>query len=305
MSSPIDLSRLPAPDIIEALDYEQIFAERKASLLALTPADRRAEVELTMTLESEPLTIQLQESAYRELVLRNRINDAARAMMLAFARGSDQEQIGANFNTKRLVITEADNSASPPIAEVLEEEDAYQLRIQEAFDGLSVAGPGAAYEMLARGASGKVRDARCVSPAPCEIVIYVLSTEGDGTADQALLDTVSDALSPEEVRPLGDMVTVVSAEIINYEIDAVIAVSHGPESEIVSDAAIEKVTTGSKHRRALGRSIYRSKLDSELHVEGVRHAIVHQPADNILLTKGQAARCTAINISVVVEDDDD
>ena len=37
MSSPIDLSRLPAPDVVEPLDYESILAERKAALIALYP----------------------------------------------------------------------------------------------------------------------------------------------------------------------------------------------------------------------------------------------------------------------------
>jgi phage-related baseplate assembly protein len=305
MSSPIDLTRLPAPNIIEPLDYEQILAERKASLLTLVPEDRRDEVEATMALESEPLTIQLQESAYRELTLRNRVNDAGRAMMLAFARGADQDQIGGNYNTERLVITEADDTANPPVAEVLEDDDAYQLRIQEAFDGLSVAGPGAAYEFLARSASGKVADARCVSPAPCEIVVYILSTEGDGTADQALLDIVDAALNPEEVRPLGDYVLVRSAEIVHYEIDAVIAVSNGPESEIIKQAADKNVTKESKPKRALARSVFRSKLDAVLHVEGVRHVLIHQPAADIVLTKGQAAYCTAINVVPLIEDDND
>ncbi len=36
----IDLSQLPAPDFVEALDYEAILAERKATLISLFPADQ-------------------------------------------------------------------------------------------------------------------------------------------------------------------------------------------------------------------------------------------------------------------------
>ena len=36
----VDLSQLPAPDVVEALDYESILAERKATLVSLFPADQ-------------------------------------------------------------------------------------------------------------------------------------------------------------------------------------------------------------------------------------------------------------------------
>ena len=79
MSTVIDLSMLPAPTIIEALDYETLLTTRRADLVARYPA--AADV---ITLESEPLNKLLEESAYRELILRQRINDAARGVMLAF-----------------------------------------------------------------------------------------------------------------------------------------------------------------------------------------------------------------------------
>ena len=303
MSSPIDLSLLPAPDVIEPLDYEQILAERKAAFIDLVPANQQAEVTATLELESEPLTILLEESALRELTLRNRINDAARAVMLAYARGNDMDQIGANFNTQRLLITPADPDAVPPTDAVYESEEAYQLRIQEAFDGLSVAGPGAAYEFFARSAHGHVADASCVSPAPCEIVMSILSTEEDGTAGQYLIDAVATALSPEEVRPMGDLVTVQSAEIIDYQIEAVIYVPSSPEASIMLAAAQDRIAKEVKQKRPLGRSVYRTRLGSVLHVEGVIKIDLIQPAADIVLTRLQAARCTGINVIAEVLDE--
>ncbi|NUV25651.1 hypothetical protein MS6204_04603 [Escherichia coli] len=43
----------------------------------------------TLELESEPATKLLQENAYRELLLRQRINEAAQAVMVAYAMGGD------------------------------------------------------------------------------------------------------------------------------------------------------------------------------------------------------------------------
>ena len=73
--STITLSQLPQPDVIEVLDFETILAERKAYFVSLYPADQQAAIAATLALESEPITKLLQENAYRELILRQRIND--------------------------------------------------------------------------------------------------------------------------------------------------------------------------------------------------------------------------------------
>ncbi|EPM8673862.1 baseplate assembly protein, partial [Escherichia coli] len=83
----IDLNQLPAPDVVEELDFESILAERKATLISLYPEDQQEAVARTLTMESEPLVKLLEENAYRELIWRQRVNEAARAVMLACAAG--------------------------------------------------------------------------------------------------------------------------------------------------------------------------------------------------------------------------
>jgi phage-related baseplate assembly protein len=53
---------------------------------------------------------------------------------------------------------------------------------QQAFEGLSVAGPVGAYEYHGRSADGRVADVSVESPSPACVTITVLSREGDGTA---------------------------------------------------------------------------------------------------------------------------
>lgn len=66
--------------------------------------------------------------------------------MLACAAGNDLDVIGANYNTTRLIITPADDSTIPPTPAVMESDTDYRLRIQQAFEGLSVAGSVGAYQ---------------------------------------------------------------------------------------------------------------------------------------------------------------
>lgn len=73
--APIDLNQLPAPQVVEQLDYEQILEERKAYAVSLWPLEAQAEIRARMELESEPLNKLLQENAYRELVWRQRVTE--------------------------------------------------------------------------------------------------------------------------------------------------------------------------------------------------------------------------------------
>lgn len=303
MSTPIDLTQLPAPSVVEVLDFEAILATRKAHLVSLLPEAERAAVTALLELESEPATKLLEENAYQETILRNRVNEAGKAVMLAFALDGDLDQLGANVNVARLVITPANPNALPPVAAVMEDNDAYRLRIQEAPDGLSVAGPKASYEFHARSSDGRVKDASATSPAPAHVTVTVLANNDTGIADAALLATVARALNAEEVRPLGDRLTVQAAQVIDYQIEATLFIGVGPEVPILLDAARANAVRVSQPRRPLGHSIYRSACSAAVHVEGVRKVVLTSPAADIELNATQAARCTAIKLNVVVLDE--
>ncbi|HHT3220742.1 TPA: baseplate assembly protein [Klebsiella michiganensis] len=289
----IDLSQLPVPTIIEALDFETILTDVKAVMVASFPEDQRASVAAALTLESEPLTIIAQAMAYRELLLRQRINEGAAACMLSHATGDDLDNIAANLDTERLVITEATDTADA----VTESDEALRLRAQAAFEGMSVAGPSAAYEYFARSASGQVADARATSPSPAEVVVAVLSTEGDGTASAELLDAVTAAVNDEEVRPLGDRVKVQSAEIVEYAIDATLYLYPGPESEPIINAAMASLRAFlADNDKKIGRDIVRSAISAALHVQGVQRAVINTPAADLRIDNTQAARNTGYTV---------
>lgn len=139
------LSQLPAPAAIEETDFEGIFARKKAALTALCPESIRETVAQTLELESEPLTIDLQQQAYQELLVRNRINEAVKANLLAYAQGSDLDHIAAQYGLSRKTIRAADPDANPPVAAEYETDDAFRARVQ-AHPEKYAAGPRTAYE---------------------------------------------------------------------------------------------------------------------------------------------------------------
>ena len=297
----IDLSQLPAPQIIEQIDFEQILAERKAYAISLWPINEQAEIAARLEMESEPLNKLLQENAYRETIWRQRVNEASLANLLATARGTDLEQLAGNYNVKKLVIQEGNALAVPPVPRLMESDDSLRERAQMAWEGLSTAGPRNSYIFHARAADGRVADATAESPSPAVAVVTVQSLLGDGTASADLLALVKTYLSDEDRRPVADRLLVQGAQILNYQVKAqLFLLSSGPESEPILAAAEQRLLAYVHQRRRLGMEVSESALHAALHVEGVRKVELEGWVD-IVATKAQAPFCTKVTVTRGVE----
>lgn len=297
----IDLSQLPPPQIVEQIDFELILAERKAYMISLWPAEEQAEIAARLDMESEPLTKLLQENAYRETIWRQRVNEASLANLLATARGTDLEQLAANFNVKKLVIQEGKPSAVPPVPRFMESDDSLRERAQMAWEGLSTAGPRNSYIFHARAADGRVADATAESPSPAVAVVTVQSLLGDGTASADLLASVNAYLSDDDRRPVADRLTVQGAQIVRYQVKAKLyLLSSGPESEPILAASEARLLAYVNQRRRLGMEVSESALHAAAHVEGVRKVELEGWVD-IVATKAQAPYCTKVTVTLGAE----
>lgn len=281
----IDLSKLPFPAVIESLNFEALFDERKAALIAAYPDAQEA-----LEYESEPLTKLLQENVYRELLLRQRINEAARAVMLAFSGGADLDQLAALFGVSRL----ADESDAT-----------FRLRVRDSMYQLSVAGPASAYASRARGAHNLVKDVLVTSPRPGDVLVTVLSQDGEASAE--VIEAVDTALSADTVRPLCDNVIVESAAITAYHIVAAIETYPGPEGEIVRQAAIDACWEHNDETNRIGAEVTRSGLYAALRRAGVTSVELSSPpptpgVDDILIAAQPMAapKCLSVTVTTSV-----
>lgn len=296
--SAVDLSSLPAPQIIDVPDFETLLTARKARLVSLYPAELQVAAARALELESEPQLKILQENCYREILLRQRINEAVQAVIIARSGGVDLDNLVANFNVQRMVVTPADETAVPPVPAVMESDEDLRQRAPEAFEGLSVAGPEAAYNFHARSADGRVADASTVSPSPAAVVVTVLSHEGNGQASQALLDIVASKLSAETIRPLGDRLTVQSAAITEYRVAAKLHLFDGVVAGPCLAAAKNNLAAYLLEQKKLARSIRRDNYKAVLRVAGVDWVELLEPAADVLMDKSQSGYCTATDITI-------
>lgn len=287
----VDLSRLPFPDVVETIDFETILAAMLDDLRARDPA-------FTAIVESDPAYKVLEVAAYREVLLRQRVNEAAKAVTLAYAAGADLDQIAARYNVQRLVLVPANPSAFPPVAEVLEPDEDLRRRVQLAFEGLSTAGPEGAYVFHALGAHPDVLDASATSPTPGVVVVSVLSRVGNGAPAAPVLAAVSSVLNDGEVRPLTDNVTVQAATIVNFTVVAALTLYPGPDAAVVLAEANARLADYLARSRRLGRDVTRSGIFAALHSEGVQNVALTQPAADVVVTPSQAANCTATTVTV-------
>lgn len=288
--STLDLSRLPAPLVLESLDFEALYQEALTDFRALMGGNWSA------ALESDPVVKLLEKAAYDKMMGRARINEAAKALLLAFARDSDLDHLAANYNVQRLQVVAADPGAVPPIEAQYESDDSLVERTLLAFEGMSIAGPRDAYVFHAMSADGRVADARASSPSPATVEVSILSRIGEGLASEDLLEVVRQALNDEEVRPVGDRVIVQSASLIDYQVEAVLYLYPGPEIELSLTEARAALERYINTQRRLGRDIRRSAIHAALHVSRVQRVELIHPAEDVVVLDHQAANCTGSSV---------
>lgn len=292
-TTPIDLSQLPAPDIVDELDYETILAEKKARLVSLYPTEQQDEIAATLELESEPMVKLLQEGAYEKMLLLALMNEKARGILLAYATRSTLEHIGALFDVDRLLISPG--APDQGIDPVYEDDDSLRERIQLAPRGFSVAGPDDAYVFHARAADGRVKAATAYSPSPCVMIVTVLSREGDGTASQELIDIVKKAL--EKKRPQADEVIVQSAKIVPYAIRATLRFFNGPDRTVALAEAKKKTLQFAESMHRPGSEVTKDGLYASMRVAGVQKVLLDTPAEGVPIAIDQAPYCTGIELT--------
>lgn len=279
MSTILDLSSLPAPQVVEELSFEEIFQGKLVTLLGMAP-------EFTALLESDPAIKLLEADAYDELVLRQRINDAARARLLAFAVGSDLDQLAIFYGVTRLT---GENDTS------------LKVRVREAIMGRSAAGTAAQYRFAALSASTEVADAAVDSPVGGVVRVSILAAGGDGTPNSTLLSAVAAVVQSDSVRALCHTVQVVPAEIVTVNVAAQIWLTNTAPAAIfqgLPDALREQFAAV----RGLGYNLAPSWLISKLQAGGVQRVQLTAPAAQTVIAPNQCAALGTINLTLAGRD---
>jgi phage-related baseplate assembly protein len=274
---PIDLSKLPAPTVIEEISFENIVTATKADLVSRLPA-----IEPTLQLESAVVNKAIQAFSYRETLGRARVNDAARANLLAFAGEGDLDHLAAFYDVARMA-GEDDARLS----------DSVILAIQ----GRSTGGTEPRYKFVAMSADIRVQDAVVYTVGRSPLIhVAVYSTEPDGVAPADLVAKVDAALQRADVRMVNDTISVASAvrQVVNLTADLWLL----PDADgDTLTRAVDALRTAWASARALGRDLTVSWWTAQLMISGVHRVSPTSPVSDITVPPASALSLGTITLT--------
>ena len=273
MTTLSDLASLPTPAVIEPLSFETIFSELQTEFQSRYP-------DYSALLASDPAVKLLEVAAYREVLLRNRINAAAKASLLAFATSSDLDHLAAFYGVTRLMD---------------ESDEGLRVRARQRIIGFANAGGAAHYRYWALSASPEVADVEVDSPEPGRVRISVLAKGEEQTVSNAVLDAVRAVVLRDDIRVLTDTVEVVAAELMPVTVHARLWLY--PDAPLETLAAIQAVFASSLAAYAgLGWDLTRSWIVGQLQRAGVHKVELLSPTTDIRVAANQAVRLLSLNL---------
>ena len=311
----LNIDALPAPAVIESLDYVTVLAALRADLVARYPA-----AAAVMALESEPINKLLEVAAYRELLLRARVNDAARALLLPYATGRNLDNLAARYDLARLPG---------------EDDARFRARVLLGYHALSAAGSPASWRLCALSHSTDVRQVDVWSDRPGRVKMALLARVAEATTgmDPAareigrtlfgdypntgtlehqswrvaqvgdlIISQVEAAMLAEDVRPLTIDVDVTSARILPLQVQATLVHTPAQDGHLLATQAAARV------RQLASQAAFRVDLTcaaivAALMVDGARDAQLATPAQDTPAGKGEVPVITAVAVTPVARND--
>ena len=257
------------PNIIEPLNFEEIFARMKEELVC------RDET-FSALVESDPAMKVLEVAAWRELLLRQRINEAVKGNLLKFATGEDLDNLAEFYGVER---------------QKEEEDERFRKRIKAKIVGSSTCGSKEHYRYHALSADSRVKDALVESTIPGKVQISILSTT-TGIVSEELLEIVKKQVTRDDIRVLTDTITVIGCNITEIDIHSRMSISSVISKEEIKEQCIKKFEAS----RRLGWSVTRSWIIANLFVEGVENVELIEPKEDVVVLGNECANLRNLKI---------
>ena len=275
------LENLPNPDIIEQISFE--------SILAALVEDARerfsaAGIDYDVGgLETDPVKIVLEAAAFRETLLRARINDAAKANLVLFARGTDLDHLAGFYDVTRLTG---------------ESDDGLRARTILAIQARSPGGSKYWYAAAARRADVRIRDVSVYREEFFPIIhIAILSSENNGIPDEEMLNAVAAEVTGDDVRLVNDRDIIVEPAVSQIvEVEAEIWLM--PDAPLtVVDKLASALAEAWQREAGIGFDLDLSWLAARLHASGVKRVNIVSPETSVVAAPNDAIALGSIKLT--------
>lgn len=276
--------------VLEKLDVETILAQRMARLKQLwayydPPVAAQYDVE---NLEFDPIKINQEVCSYFELLLRDRVNQAARSVTLAYAIGTDLDAIATRYPGG---VPRLDG----------ESDDRYRRRIWLSPNTLSPHGTAEAYEFWALTALPSLRDVTAIrsvqfdyyptilitclkeppaEPKPTDEELVFIRAYIQSLSRQGLTDVIS--VNPPKIRE------------IEYKID--VWFYPGTNAETTMNQIVGNLAALVNDQYWLGHDHSLTAIHAACRMTGVHHVDVLEPTETVMVPLDWLIKVTNVTV---------
>jgi phage-related baseplate assembly protein len=321
--SVINLAELPLMQVLESISSEQILDDRMARFKALwfTYDPPNAAQYDVGPLEFDPIKITQENSTFFEMALRDRVNQAARAVTLAYAVGGDLDAIASRYpgGVPRL---DTNNDGIPD-----ERDDRYRRRVWLSPNVLSAHGTAESYVFWAMTGDPTLHDASATTNEGTGKVFVTLMAESGSLVDLVwarkndLLTGLFLSTRAEPVfNPTPTLQQIVDVrkyildesrrgltdEIITYA-PQVTTVNYKCRVWLFPNVSVDMAITGIEQaltallekQRWLGYDHSRMAIDAALAQPGVHHAVIDEPIKDVMVSDRGVVKVGFIEVRLV------
>lgn len=309
----IELSQLPPFVVLETISTETILSARMASLVqywSQNDPPNAAQYDVG-NLEFDPIRINQECSTFFELMLRDRVNQAARAVTLAFGFGGNLDAIGSRYP-----------GGMPRLAG--ETDGAYKTRIWLSPNTLSQNGLYETYIFYAltaaQAAGTPLRDCQVLAtPGQPNVAITIMNDGAPITALQDATGTFTGAFSafPSPIptnaqvtsvdsyikapgqgrKGLTDVVSVGGPLVVNVDYRIGIWLYPGWDVSSIMQQLFQALAALLESQRYLGFSHTLAAIDGALKVSGVYNVDIANPTKDVVIPTNAVVRVNSVALT--------
>jgi len=276
--------------VLEDLDAETILGQRMQRFKELwafydPPAAAQYDVE---TLEFDPIKINQEACTYFELMLRDRVNQAARSITLAYAIGTDLDAIASRYP-----------GGVPRLPG--ESDDRYRRRIWLSPNTLSPHGTAEAYEFWALTALPALRDVTAIRSVmhdyyPTILITCLMNDYDEPKPAQEQLVFIRSYIQSLSRQGLTDVISVNPPKVkeVAYKINVFLYPGTAAEQTLAKmRTRLEKLIAD---QYWLGHDHSHTAIHASCALQGVHHVDILEPTDDVLIPADWVIKVTELTI---------
>ena len=279
--------------VLEDIDVETILADRMARLKVLwasydPPSAAQYDVE---QLEFDPIKINQEASTYFELLLRDRVNQAARSITLAYAIGTDLDAIASRY------------PGGVPRLEG-ESDERYRRRIWLSPNTLSPHGTAEAYEYWALTALPELRDVTAIRSVQHDYYPTILITclmgldQASPSPTQEQLVTIRSYIQSLSRQGLTDVISVNPPKVKEIAYTVEVWLYPGTSADQSAIKIYENLTKLVTEQYWLGHDHTHTAIHAACSIPGVHHVDIVSPADDVLIPLDWVIKVSGIFVNL-------